>query len=200
VPDRAPRQNRHVALRPTAPPDPPLDDGVVALRPWAQTDAAVIVDACSDPETVRWLDSIPQPYTLVHARAYVAGARQGWRGRGPHAPLAVVDAGSGDVLGSCGVHWVDVDQAVAEVGYWVRPEVRGRGVATRATRLVAEWVLGALRFERLELRADPLNGASCRVAERAGFTREGVLRSVRWSERQGRRIDLVLFSLLRSEL
>lgn len=186
--------------RPTAPPDPPLSDGVVLLRPWTRADVPALAAACSDPEIARWLETVPQPYGEVEARAYVAFSERGWRGRGGETPLAVVDAETGELLGSCGVHWVDPAQGVAEVGYWVAPWARGRGTATRAARLLAGWVLGTLRYERLQLRADPLNTASCRVAERAGFTREGVLRSVRTNPRQGRRIDIAVYSLLRSEL
>ena len=185
--------------RPTTPPDPPLSDGVVALRPWTRADVPELV-AAIDGEIARWLESVPQPYGEVEARAYVAYCERGWRGRGAETPFAVVDAETGALLGSCGVHWLDPEQALAEVGYWVRAEARGRGVATRATRLVAGWVLGTLRYERLQLRADADNEASCRVAERAGFAREGVVRSVRWSRRQQRRIDVAMYSLLRSEL
>lgn len=187
-------------VRPTSPPDPPLSDGVVTLRSWRREDAPAIAAACSDPEIHRWLEAVPHPYGEADARAYVARAERGWRGHGDATPLAVVDAESGALVGSCGIRWVDPEQAVAEVGYWVSPEARGRGVATRATRLVAGWVLGTLRYERLQLRADPRNEASCRVAARAGFTREGVLRSARWSAKQGRRTDVVMFSLLRDEL
>lgn len=187
-------------VRPTSPPDPPLSDGVVTLRSWRREDAPAIAAACSDPEIHRWLEAVPHPYGEADARAYVARAERGWRGHGDATPLAVVDAESGALVGSCGIRWVDPEQAVAEVGYWVSPEARGRGVATRATRLVAGWVLGTLRYERLQLRADPRNEASCRVAARAGFTREGVLRSARRSAKQGRRTDVVMFSLLRDEL
>jgi RimJ/RimL family protein N-acetyltransferase len=69
---------------------------------------------------------------------------------------------------------------------------------TRALRLVS-----AHAFEqgaaRVQLRADPENVASCRVAEKAGFTREGVLRSAHWNPRLGRRQDWAMFSLLPSE-
>lgn len=187
-------------VRPTRPPEPPLSDGVVTLRPWRAADVPALVAACSDPELARWLDTVPQPYTEASARAYLAYCDRGWRGRGGETPLAIADAETDEPLGSCGVHWLDIDQGLAEVGYWVAPAARGRGVATRATRLVAEWVLGRLRLERLQLRADPLNEASCRVAERAGFTREGVLRSARFSPRQGRRVDIAVYSLLRDEL
>lgn len=185
--------------RPTSPPDPPLADGVVALRRWTDADAPAIARICSDEELVRWLAALPSPYTEDDARAWIAHGDAGWRGEHDHTPFGVVDAATGAVVGSIGVGWQEENET-AEVGYWVAPEARGRGVATRATRLVARWVLGDLGFERLQLQADPLNVASCRVAERAGFRLEGTKRSVRWSPAQERRIDLNQYALLRGEL
>ena len=67
-------------------------------------------------------------------------------------------------------------------------------------RLVSKWALTELGWERLQLRADEENLPSQRVAEKAGFTREGVLRSVHFNARQDRRVDFVMFSLLPAEL
>ena len=189
-----------MATRPTAPPEPPLSDGVVLLRPWAHADVPELVAAANDAELAQWLDRVPQPYTEADARAYVELGRRGWAGDGRETPFAIVDATTRRPAGSIGVRWVDVADGVAEVGYWVRADARGRGVATRALGLVAAWVLGPAGFDRLELRADPRNTASCRVAERAGFTLDGTLRSVRYNRRQRRRIDLRIYSLLGSEL
>lgn len=181
------------------PPSPALSDGVVTLRPWTNDDVRDVAAACRDPEIARWLDDVPAPYTRADARAYVAATRRGWR-EGSLWAFAVTDAQSGDVLGSCGVSWQDQPQAVAEIGYWVRAEGRRRGVATRAVRLLSRWVFEACGVQRLQLRADVLNAPSQLVAERAGFTREGVLRSARYSRRQGRRVDFVMFSLLPDEV
>jgi RimJ/RimL family protein N-acetyltransferase len=82
----------------------------------------------------------------------------------------------------------------------VQRDARGRGVATRAVLLIARWAIRDCGLRRLQLRADIANAASQRVAEKAGFKREGVLRSVRYSERQGRRVDFAVFSLLPDEL
>jgi RimJ/RimL family protein N-acetyltransferase len=183
--------------RPTSPPVP-FSDGVVALRRWEHADAPAIARICSDEELVRWLDGLPSPYTEDDARAWIAHGDAGWRGEEDHTPLAIVRAATGELLGSIAVTWKPHDSA--EVGYWVAAEARGRGVATRATRLVARGVLGDVGFERLQLQADPRNAASCRVAERAGFTLEGTKRSARWNRRQKRRIDLNQYALLRSEL
>jgi RimJ/RimL family protein N-acetyltransferase len=82
--------------------------------------------------------------------------------------------------------------------YWLLPEARGKGLATRAVLLVARWAFGRIGVERIGLLADPRNESSVRVAERAGFKREGVLRS--WTDVNGVRVDHVSFSLLRIDL
>ena len=186
-------------MKPLRYPDPPLSDGVVTLRPWKRADVPEITAACQEAEIARWLDQIPQPYREEHAREYVARTTDAWRG-GSAAGLAVTDAATGELLGSIGLHVIDADHGVVEIGYWTKTEARGRGAATRASRLLAGWAIEELGAERVQLRAAPENEPSIRVAEKAGFRREGVLRSTRYSERLGRRVDFVMFSLLPGEL
>jgi RimJ/RimL family protein N-acetyltransferase len=178
-------------------PNPPLSDGVVTLRPWGdEGDVQAITAACNDPAIAEFLEMIPSPYTEDDARDYIARTREGWV-TGTTSNFAVVVDGA--AVGSIGVRWLEPDQGVAEVGYWVAPESRGRGICTRALRLVSRWVFEQDGMERLQLRADEQNAPSNRVAENAGFTREGVLRSSRYNPRLGRRIDFVMHSLLRDE-
>jgi RimJ/RimL family protein N-acetyltransferase len=89
--------------------------------------------------------------------------------------------------------------AVGHIGYWCAREARGRGYTTRALRVVCRHAIDELGLGRLELIADPDNAASQRVAEKAGFRREGVLRS-HLLHPDGRRRDSVMFSLLPGEL
>lgn len=180
------------------PPTPPLSDGVVTLRPWGEPgDAEAIAAACNDRAIAEFLDAIPHPYTRTDAEVYLELCRLGWLD-GTITNFAVVL--DGDAVGSIGIRWLEPDQGVAEIGYWVAPGVRGRGVCTRAVRLASGWVLGQPGMERLQLRADEENPASKKVAENAGFMREGVLRSSRFNARLGRRVDFVMYSLLRTEL
>ena len=65
--------------------------------------------------------------------------------------------------------------------------------------MLARWLLDELSVARVQLQADLRNEASQRVAEKVGFTREGVLRSSRFNERRGR-VDFVIYSLLPGEL
>jgi [ribosomal protein S5]-alanine N-acetyltransferase len=80
----------------------------------------------------------------------------------------------------------------------VAAAARGRGLATTALRLVSRWAVRELGIARVHLTAHVDNPASQRVAERAGFRREGVLRA--WEEIRGERVDLVMFSLVGSDL
>jgi RimJ/RimL family protein N-acetyltransferase len=181
------------------PPDPPLSDGVVTLRPWGEPgDVEAITAACNDRAIAEFLDQIPSPYTERDARAYIESSQFGWR-QGTMTNFAIVSAGA--AVGSIGVRWLEgLEAGTAEVGYWMAPEARGRGVCTRALRLVSRWVLADAGASRLQLRADEENVASNKVAQNAGFTREGVLRSSRYNARLSRRVDFVMYSLLPNEL
>ena len=182
-----------------AAPDPPLTDEVVTLRQWELEDAPMLVECIDgDEDMTRWMDAIPQPYLDSEARAWIEQATSYWHA-GTSAPFAVTDAATGSVLGGVGFGWVG-DDRVGEIGYWLRSEARGRGLTVRAVGLVSRWAFAELGCERLQLRADADNVASQRVAEKAGFTREGVLRSVHFNPREQRRVDYVMFSLLPGEL
>jgi RimJ/RimL family protein N-acetyltransferase len=85
------------------------------------------------------------------------------------------------------------------VGYWMAPEARGRGLTTAALGALSRWAIEELGLGRVELATDPENLASQRVAEKAGFQREGVLRAM-LPTRDGARRDGVMFSLLPGEL
>lgn len=109
----------------------------------------------------------------------------------------IVDSADDRLLGTVGVHVRRPHDQTAEIGYWLAAEARGRGAMTRAVRLVADWAFAALGLWRLEILVHPDNPGSQGVAERAGFTREGLLRSYR--QRKGVREDYILFSLLRDD-
>ena len=156
-----------------------------------EADAPAIVECIDgDAEITRWLDQIPQPYGLEDALAYIRGLGE--------SSFAVVDS-TGRVLGSIGVRWNESGD-VGEIGYWLRADARGGGVTSRALLLISRWALARDGVGRLQLRADVENVASRRVAEKAGFRLEGVLRAAHWSPRLERRVDWAMYSLLPGEL
>jgi RimJ/RimL family protein N-acetyltransferase len=180
------------------PPDPPLSDGVVTLRPWALHDVPAIALACNEPEIARWIHQIPSPYSEQDAREYMESTQAAWRD-GFGAFFAIVDTTSGEPVGSIAMHVLDHSFGNVEVGYWAAGPSRGRGLTTRALRLISRWAIDDVGAERVQLRADVLNAASLRVAEKAGFTHEGVLRAAAFNQRQNRRIDYAVYSLLPGE-
>jgi RimJ/RimL family protein N-acetyltransferase len=177
-------------------PEPPLSDGVVAMRPWRPGDAAAITAAVQDPEIPRWT-SVPSPYSTDDARDHLERSElERTAGTSMNMPVLLVE--SGELAGACGMGRVDWHHRSAEIGYWVAAGARRKGVGTRAVVLLSRWALRDLGLERLQLFANPDNEPSQRVALAAGFTREGLLRSYR--VRKGGREDLVVFSLLPGDL
>lgn len=177
-------------------PEPPLHDGIVALRRYRAADAEAIVRACSDPETVRWIPMIPNPYTLPDAEGFIERTLDAWEG-GRAAVFAIADPDDDALLGSIGLQDLRSERG-AFVGYWVAPWARQRGVATAAVRLLSRWALRDLGIVRLALYTLPGNTASQRVAERSGFRFEGVLRN--YLDDRGTPADAVMYSLVPGDI
>jgi RimJ/RimL family protein N-acetyltransferase len=175
------------------PPDPPLDDGVIMLRPFVDDDVAELVEALADPEVSRWT-TIPFPYTEEHGRDWVKLAAELWR-KGEAASFAVTEAATGRLLGGIGMN---LRGRTGTFGYWIREDARGRGLTPDALRLLCRWAVDELGLERLQLLTIPGNTSSERVAEKVGFRREGLLR--RYFDQRGTRVDVWMWSLLPEEL
>jgi RimJ/RimL family protein N-acetyltransferase len=112
-------------------------------------------------------------------------------------PMTALDATTGEIVGGGTLHHLDAEREIVEIGYWVLPRAQRRGRATRIARLLAEHAF-ALGVRRVAAYVNVDNPASERVLERAGFTREGVVRSM---PKPGGvvRVDKTLFSLLPGE-
>lgn len=180
-----------------SPPNPPPSDGVVRIRPFRAEDAPAIAAACQDPDVPRWIPIIPVPYTEVDARRFILLSLQAWND-GSGYEFAIVDARTDRYVGSVGIQPGSNPRRHA-VGYMVAPEMRGRGIATRGLKLAVRWAFENLAVERLALWTLPGNVASQRVAEKAGFRWEGIVRN--WdSGRDGQPLDVVMFSMTPDDL
>ncbi|WP_375000450.1 GNAT family N-acetyltransferase [Aeromicrobium sp. CTD01-1L150] len=153
-----------------------LESDQVRLRPFREDDVARIVESCSDPDTQHWLNGLPRPYTDKVARDYLADCT--WRAAaGLKASWAVADPDSDLLLGNVAVmDLTGLNPTTAEVGYWMHPDARGRGLMSQAVRLVTAHAFDerGLARRRLSLLAAAGNPASQRVAEKAGFTQVGI--------------------------
>lgn len=146
-----------------------LATGDLLLRGWTDADADAVYRACQDPLIQRWT-TIPAPYLPEHAAGFVGSQAPADWASATAAPLGIFDAASGELLGAHGLVRLDLAAGVAELGTWLAPWARGRGVAERATRAVARWALAVLALKLLVWRAEVGNHASRLVACRVGFT------------------------------
>jgi RimJ/RimL family protein N-acetyltransferase len=99
--------------------------------------------------------------------------------------------------GVCGLNAIQHTDRLANLGYWIRTSVCNRGIATSATRLLADWAFQNTELDRLEIVAAVGNIPSLRVAAKAGAVWEGVLRGR--LRLDGKPHDAVLFSIMRGD-
>jgi RimJ/RimL family protein N-acetyltransferase len=169
--------------------------GALTLRPFTLADVPWVYEVLLDPVLQRFMQ-IPSPYRLEDAASHVKHMYiGGWDG-GDRAEFLAEDAATGTRLGRVGLRLGE--PGAAEVGYWVDPRARRRGVATTAVRAACQWAVTTAGIELIEWRCEAGNVASRRVAEKAGFLIEATLRQRR--ARRGVRVDEWVGSLLRDEV
>jgi RimJ/RimL family protein N-acetyltransferase len=174
---------------PLAYPDPPLGDEAVSLRGWRRSDLPTIVEASRDPYIPK-VTTVPAPLTKDAGERWLE--RQDTRSRsGIGVSLAIVEATAGEAVGA--VVLMHRGHGLYGLGYWLLRGVRGRGLASRAVALVTPWALAQPDVTGLEAHVEPWNEASCRVVERAGFTRDRLLPGE--ISVAGRRADVIRYVL-----
>ena len=179
---------------PISPPDPILADEAIRLVPLTP-DHEESLTALVQDEDVRTYTRVPTEPPPGYGATWLGRYEEGWRD-GSRAGFAV-ETHEGEFLGLGLFVSLELEARQGEIGYVVGPAARGKGVATRTLRLLTDWGFSQLGLERIELWIDTTNTGSERVAERAGYTREGVLRSY-WFKEDIRR-DFGIWSLLRTE-
>lgn len=162
------------------------------LRPLVEQDVPDLAATGADPLT-QAMTGIPRGYTQADARAFVALAER-IRTRGQGIAWAAVELDGGRFAANIDLRDLDWVNRTAEVGYMTAPWARGNGYAGEAVLTIARWLFGVQGFQRLTLRTAVPNTASQRVAEKAGFVREGVARNALHGD------DLVVYSLIPSDL
>jgi RimJ/RimL family protein N-acetyltransferase len=165
----------------------------VRLRTLSDADLVHFPELLADPDVLRFT-RVPEPPPPDFPREWLAWYEAGRR-EGTREGFAAYDDARFVGLGLA--PQIDRRARELELGYVVTPSARGRGVATEILRLLTEWAFSQVGALRIHLVTDVENRASQRVAERCGYRREGVMRSVYVKE--GKRADVVLWSRLRSD-
>ncbi|MFD7467716.1 GNAT family N-acetyltransferase [Streptomyces tendae] len=166
----------------------------LVLRTVGPQDTDAVYAAAQDPDIQRWT-TIPSPYLPEHARGFTEQmVPEGWANDSMFTFGLFLPAG--DLVGMLGVTMISL--GVGEIGFWGTKEHRGRGYVTEAAVAVSRWAFTERALDRVEWRAEVGNTASRAVAQRAGYTMEGTLRSA--INNKGVRRDSWIGSLLPSDL
>ena len=156
-------------------PMPVISDSVITLRRWSGRDASFLLEVSADPAIQRYSLSRSRPFTAAEAQEEVRDYEATWLAADaldrPSGSLVITDTGSGTPLGQCGIDGWSLGDT-AQIGYWLAPKARVRGIATRAVVLLTNWLFD-LGASRVFLTVVEDNDASIRVAQRAGFLLEG---------------------------
>jgi RimJ/RimL family protein N-acetyltransferase len=174
-------------------PTEPVAHGPVVLRAFSADDVPMVRELSTDPY-VPLIGTLPPNASRQQALDYID--RQ--RGRLPEGTgfsFAIAEAGTGRGVGGIGLWLAGLDQGRATAGYSVIPSVRGRGLAAAALTALTSFAWTIEELHRVELYIEPWNAGSVKTAERAGFDREGLLRS--HQEIGRRRRDMLLYAAIR---
>ncbi|CAL9510896.1 GNAT family N-acetyltransferase [Streptomyces sp. enrichment culture] len=171
------------------------DDGAELrpLEPWRAEEFLTHMD--------RGREFVGRHIALADAVSDAAAARAFLQA---YAEKAAADTGrihgiwvDGKLVGGVLVRIMDVGQGTAEVGCWLESAAVGRGLVTRACRLLIDWLVAERGIQRVEWRVSSANEPSIAAARRLGFRRDGVLRQS--SVHHGERQDIEVWSVLADE-
>ncbi len=176
------------------PTEPIIGDGIT-LRQFTEADIPAIYEACNDPEIQRWIP-LPSPYEVKDAEFFVKEFAVNAQSSGTGIVFAVeVNNQLVGAIDVSGAKWSNRD---CGIGYWAVPSRRGNGYLSKALELLSNWVIQEHAFQRIEVFVGTENYASQKVAERAGFIREGISRNK--AVIRGSRIDVILYSKIPTDL
>lgn len=170
-----------------------VPDSGFSLDPWRPDDARELFDISAGTD-IQELTSLPAFRSVSDARTWIEDrAAEATAGKALYLAIRAPT-----LVGSVHVIHFYAEHLSAELGYWLTPNGRGRGIATRSLISVSRWCLTGLHWNRLELLVGPGNESSEHVAMRAGYVREGILR--RYRRYRGVTLDLTCFSLIQDDL
>lgn len=162
------------------------------LKKWETSFANSLAESANDVRIVRWLnDGFPHPYTLQNAEQFIANALS----EGAYHRAIISD---GKVIGGISaVQKCGAMRFCADLGYWLAPDFWSRGIMTAAVGLFCREIFSSTDVNRIEAVVFVSNAASCRVLEKCGFRKEGVLRQSVF--KNGQFYDAAVYGLLASE-
>ncbi len=175
---------------------PTLLTGRLLLGPFDPADAAELQRLAGAREIADTTVSIPHPYELDHALAWIGQQRrEAVRGRATNFAIRLLP--DGPLIGSAGLRDIDPEHLQAELGFWIGLEWWGRGYAREAAAAVIRFGFESLGLNRIYAHHMSRNPAAGKVLTAAGMQREGLLRQRvrKWGVFE----DVVLYAVVRDD-
>ena len=172
-----------------------LSNDLITIRRYDTVDVPALCEAAreSSAEVSVWLPWCHSHYSMEESLEWILRSTKQWDEK-HEFHFGVFDSDSGVLVGGVGLNEMKPEHRLANLGYWMRTAWTGRGLATAAASLAAEFGFEDLLLDRIEILAAVGNKRSQRVAEKLGATKEGILRNRLVIH--GRAHDAVMFSLI----
>jgi RimJ/RimL family protein N-acetyltransferase len=178
---------------------PTLAYGTLTLRPSQESDIESIYQACQDP-LISHFTTVPTNYTLEHAQSFVRQLDpEGLQNKREIRFIIETNQGAAPSLaGVISFHSPNFNNKVAEIGYWIAKEHRGKSIGTTAVKVLTNFGFETMGWNRIEAMIDHDNEASKKVVTRAGYEHEGLLRQ-RVIRADGNVIDMDIYAALQKK-
>ncbi len=167
----------------------------ILLRPYQTIDIEPLYEAArsSIKEVFTWLPWCHPDYSIEESGIWIASQIEAWKNDLEYN-FCIIDAGTGEFLGGCGLNQINKIHNFVNLGYWVKTGKVNMGIASHAARLSAEFALKELNFSRIEIITAVGNIASQRVAVKIGAKKEGIFRNRLLLH--GKSVDAICYSII----
>ena len=183
-----------------------INAGKIILKAYEKSFAPLLFEAAIESrgsEFSRWMLWCHENYTIEDSESFIEKTVENWQNSedawrsGMQFGYAIFDAETGKFLGGIGLNQPNGAHRFYNLGYWIRVSCQNRGAASAATRALAKAAFEDLPVNRIEILSPIENIPSQKTAEKAGATREGILRKRLFIG--GKSHDAVLFSFVRED-
>jgi len=166
------------------------------LRTWLPSDVSALEETTHDPY-IAIITTLPPVFDEMQMKAWI-NRQLHRREEGVGYSMCIADNLRNKMLGMIGLWLTEISYGRARIGYWLLPSARGHGIAIATLQLVTRWAFTTFpEIARIELLIEPNNTPSIRTAERASFSREGLLCSYQLMGRTRR--DFYMYACIRSD-
>jgi len=154
-----------------------LSNGTILIRPHQMDDAEACFEAIieSMDELMPWMFWCHADLAYPEIENWVESRPKAWLDDTAYE-FAIIDGHQGTFIGNCGLVHVDLQNRMAELGYWIRTSQTRKGFATQASKLALKFAFEILHLNRIEIIVETRNTISQKVAEKLGVKKEGLMR------------------------